>query len=58
MADIVEKKDFIEDNFQIAVDQNKELSHHLNGEWMDHNVVSIKRIVIGSTTGWLVTYRE
>ena len=55
---IVEKTAFLADNLQTAVEQNKALSHHLIGEWKDHNAVCIKRIVIGSTMGWKLIYRE
>lgn len=55
---IVEKTAFIRDDFQSTVDQNKALSHHLIGAWKDHNIVSIKRIVIGSKSGWMTIYRE
>ena len=53
-----EKEDFIPDNLQTASEQNLKLSQRLNGSWSDYNIVTIKRIVVGSTTGWKVTYRE
>ncbi len=53
-----EKIDFLADNVQGTVAQNKALSHHLKGVWRDYNIVSIRRIVIGSTSGWEVTYRD
>ena len=53
-----EKEDFIPDNLQTASEQNLELSQHLTGPWFDYNIVTIKRISIGSTTGWQVIYRK
>ena len=53
-----ERTGFLPDNFQTAAEQNLALSQHLTGPWFDYNIVTIKRINIGSTSGWQVIYRE
>lgn len=53
-----DKEDFMPDNFQTADEQNLELSRHLTNHWFNYNIVKIKRISIGSITGWQVFYRE
>lgn len=53
-----EKEAFIADNFKKPSKQNKELGNHLRGVWRKYRIVSIKRIVIGSISGWLAVYRE
>ncbi len=53
-----EKKIFKSDDEATPDGKNSRLAELLNGLWNDLQIVSIKRIEIGSQKGWLMTYRE
>jgi hypothetical protein len=55
-----EKKWFVEDPEGVSTDdeKNSQLAKLLDGLWNNLASVSIRRIEIGSTPGWELTYRQ
>lgn len=59
-AVLKEKEWYSEDpeEFTSDEDKNSQLSDLLSGAWNDLSIVEIRRIEIGSSKGWRVTYRQ
>lgn len=50
---IEDPKEFVRDS-----DKNSQLSELLSETWNDLSIVEVRRIEIGSSKGWQVTYRQ
>ena len=54
-----EKEEFRIDKEVSSEDKNAKLAEHLSGGiWTDKHIVKIKRIEIGTESGWLIFYRK
>ena len=58
VTDLNETQEFKKDKCKTAAAKNRRLSTLLLTAWLKLDIVKIKRIEIGTDSGWLITYRE